>query len=439
VHVYHEFNLFFLHMAGKVSQQQPFIAGKKIIIAGAGIAGLAFAISLRKQWPASSASPESSNNPPTIIIFERDIKQSAIDREGYSLSIRGDPFSGGMQALHKLGLLEPMLRASLTGVGDKKSGFAIWDKDWNEILKLKPKPSDPNLPVSSMRIARKALRQIMIGAVSPDDIIHWGVSCTSAAQLENGKVQVQLSNGDTQECDLLIAADGANSKIRNILRPNDKLSFAGAVCIAGQATFPNGIPAPVDRDWGTVIGAGGVSLFASPVDDQHAIWSLSYLSNEPRERLPAPLSEEQAEKLKQEVLELGAAIGSPFDTLVRATDSSALSITNAKDKNPFGHVGADRTCGGVIFIGDSNHAMSSFAGNGANMALMDGWELAEQLCKPGSLHAALTAYDSSSMPRSKSAIRMSHRTITMAHAQGWRLAFYMVLLRIMKFFLFGRD
>jgi 2-polyprenyl-6-methoxyphenol hydroxylase-like FAD-dependent oxidoreductase len=45
--------------------------------------------------------------------------------------------------------------------------------------------------------------------------------------------------------------------------------------------------------------------------------------------------------------------------------------------------------------------MSPFAGNGANMALMDGWELANELCKSNSLLAAVTAYDLFSLPRFK--------------------------------------
>jgi 2-polyprenyl-6-methoxyphenol hydroxylase-like FAD-dependent oxidoreductase len=426
-------------MATMSSQQKPFLAGKRIIVAGASIAGLSFAIALRKQWTTLTSHHSPPLDPLTIVIYERDNQKLAADRDGYSLSIRSDPYSGGMQALHKLGLLEPMLRASLTGAKNDSGGFAVWDKDWTEILKFKARTSDSGLAVPSMRIARKALREILIDGVASDDVIHWGVSCTDPERLEDGKVQVRCSNGEVDECDILIAADGVNSRIRARLRPDDKLLFAGAVCISGQSTFSDAVPAPLNRDWGTVIGAGGVSLFASPVDEHSAVWSLSYLAPEPRERMTPPLTQEQAQQLKQEALDRGSAIAPPFESLMQATDISTLTIFNPRDKNPFPHVSGNQTCEPIIFIGDSNHAMSPFAGNGANMALMDGWELAEQLCNSSSLLTALTAYDSLSMPRSKSAIRMSHWTIAIAHAQGWKLTFYVLLLRIMKFLLFARG
>lgn len=426
-------------MAGTCSPQKPFLAGKKIIVAGAGIAGLSFVTALRKQWSTLTFHLGASLDPLTIVMYERDSKPLSTDQEGYSLSIRSDPYSGGMQALHKLGLLESMLRASLTGDEPSNSGFAIWDKDWNEILKFKPKAADPSFPAPSMRIARKALRQILIDAVSPDDVIHWGTSCMSTVQDEHGRVQVQLSNGDTDSCDILIAADGANSKLCAALRPHSTRSFAGAVCIAGQASFPDGVPAPLNRDWGTVIGGGGVSLFASPVTDREAIWSLSYLSASPRERIKPPLSPAQAEGLRKEALDRGSAIAPPFETLVDATGPAMLAVANMRDKMPFAHVGKDGKCGRVVFIGDSNHAMSPFAGNGANMALMDGWDLAEQLCKCSELVDALRKYDAKSMPRSKKAIQMSHWTIAMAHAQGWRLMLNVLFLRIMRLLMFARN
>jgi 2-polyprenyl-6-methoxyphenol hydroxylase-like FAD-dependent oxidoreductase len=380
---------------------------------------------LDKQWTSISARL-GSLSPPIITVYERDRKVTDLSREGYSLSIRSDSLSGGIQALNKLGVLDAMLRVTIAGTKGDRGGFVIWDKDWNEVIKMKARSSDKDLLVPSIRVARKALREVLIDAVPPQVKMHWETACIGVAQLNNGKIRVQLSNGEVDHCDLLIAADGANSKIRACLRPDDMLSFTGAVSIGGRAKFSHGIPAPVDKEWGTIIGANGAGLFASPLDEHSAIWSLSYLASEPRDKVQGV-----GDQLLQEALDRGRAIGQPFKTLVQATDVSNVGIYNAKDKAPFPHVEKKGTLkhGNVIFIGDSNHAMSPFAGNGANMALMDGWELAEQLCKSNSLLAAVTAYDLLSLPRSKRAIQTSHWSIAIAHAQGWKLKFYIFLLR----------
>lgn len=63
--------------------------------------------------------------------------------------------------------------------------------------------------------------------------------------------------------------------------------------------------------------------------------------------------------------------------------------------------------GTVICIGDANHAMAPTAGNGANMALMDGKELAEQMISCKDLKTALIEYDKQAMPRSAKSIKVS--------------------------------
>ena len=105
--------------------RQPIIANKSIVVAGAGIGGLAFAIALAKQWPSAFSKAK-------LTVYERHSYEESVGREGYTLSLRSDNRSGGVQVLDKLDLYEKVLDASVKGAGEDPGSFFIWDKDWNE-------------------------------------------------------------------------------------------------------------------------------------------------------------------------------------------------------------------------------------------------------------------------------------------------------------------
>lgn len=416
----------------------PVAAGKKIIIVGAGIAGLSLSLSLRKQWPDGP-------KPPSISIYERETREGILGREGYSLSIRGDAASGGIQVLQRLDILERILPFSPSALSSKKGSFNIWSIDWESLLKIRVASSDEGgNSTNGMRIGRAILRRVMMDAVCEaegSDPIIWNKPCSNIETLPDGKVRIHLGDGTVDDCDILVVADGASSKIRAQIRPDDKLQFTGVVCISGTSIYPDGqIPSPVDADWGGVLGGGGIGLFVSPIDQNRALWNISYYNDAPRESLRYPLSDDQVESILQEAIDLGQHFHEPYQSMVRATDPSTLMILNAMDKQPFAH----KDCPGVgnssiIFIGDANHAVSPFAGNGANMALMDGWDLAGQLIKGETMASAVEKYDGQSIPRSTATVKQSHWSISMFHATGLKLFFYRLMLRVLGMYLRWRK
>lgn len=60
------------------------------------------------------------------------------------------------------------------------------------------------------------------------------------------------------------------------------------------------------------------------------------------------------------------------------------------------------------------------AGSGANMALQDSWELAQELVNGGhsSIQAAITHFGEMAAPRSVEAIEKSHKIIGVVHSEG---------------------
>lgn len=138
-----------------------FLAGKQIIVAGAGIGGVTFAS------PCNNCSTRKSNHrrrsPSTSV--NRQLTRSAA--KATSLSIRGDALSGGMQTLQKLGLLDEMLAESNPG-----THFTLFNNDFSPLMQIRTPPVE-GLPQSTMRIARAKLREILLKNVPASVAIHW--------------------------------------------------------------------------------------------------------------------------------------------------------------------------------------------------------------------------------------------------------------------------
>ncbi|KAI0126283.1 hypothetical protein BJ170DRAFT_702241 [Xylariales sp. AK1849] len=297
-----------------------FFSGKKTIVAGAGMAGLAFVASLRKQWNPGLP-------PPEIVIHNCD---------------NGE---------------------------------------------FKPAKG---LPTSGIRIARKDLRQPLVDAVSASTEISWGTSCISATRLD-------------AECDLLITADGESSKMRAYFRLNNGLQYAGAIQMGGIARFDGPLPPPVSSQWGGIVTGTGVFCFYSLVEQTSIVWALGI-----REQSPRPPFDNNDSKQVQAMLDEAKNLGS------NTAPSETLRI-NGMDKQPFYHNGNLLP---VVFLGDSNHAVSPSAGYGATQALKDGWELAKKVVQSTSLTAAVKAYDTGSVPQALATIKNSQMRIDVGHSTG---------------------
>ncbi|KAK4196321.1 hypothetical protein QBC40DRAFT_287473 [Triangularia verruculosa] len=382
-----------------------FLEGKKIIVVGGGIAGCTFVAALHKLWNPDLALPN-------IIVLERNPRDAR--HHNYSISLHGDSANGGLVALRQLGLLDETLRHSIFGL--RSGQFKMWDSNWNELMSTQPQPWG-NLPTGSMRIQRRNLERILVGeAERQNAAFHWGVECTGTERLDNGKIRVAVEDEtgakDSHECDFLVVADGAQSNLRAALRPHDDLRYAGAVQIGGKAEFPHGIPKPIEDNWGLMLSGKGVCCYFSAVDKGTVVWALSQQRPEPDTRTSMS-TPDRFVTLKEEALRLGNMFSEPFRTIVESTNPSSAFVTAAMEKEPFRH--DDPNLERTVFIGDANHAVSPFAGNGANLALKDGWDLAENICYQSSLDNAVAAYDNLGFARAAEAIKSSHQKIDFAH------------------------
>ncbi|KAF5665132.1 salicylate hydroxylase, partial [Fusarium heterosporum] len=311
-----------------------FLERKTIIVAGAGTAGSAFVVALRKLWEPEMAEPN-------IIIYDRDSPDQSAQREGYTVSLAGYNTSGGLVALNKMGLLQEVLDNAVSGLNGE-GAFKIWGPSWNEHASFRHKPIE-GLPSASVRIARSDLRRLLHDRLRPEDSVQWNSRCIAVHDLQNGRMRVRVARGQPghevvteEDCDLLVAADGAHSKLREYLRPDDNLEFAGAVLRGGISRFEGPPPAPVDKDWGFMLSGTGVSCFFSPVDKNSIVWGVGNLE---AERIPnLDMNDRSAiEEIIDRGLQLGEGLQEPFKTIVDRTDRATVFNMNAQDKKPFSH------------------------------------------------------------------------------------------------------
>ena len=396
-----------------------FLAGKRIVVVGGGIAGCTFVSALNQLWDTSLKRPK-------ITVIERDARDISVLKDPYVLTLKGGTQDDGLIALQQMGLLDNVRTHATINTGT----IRVWGDDWSrELASINPKPYG-NLPAAAMRIRRQDLKRILVEHAEKTNATWiWGCTCTNAERLTNGQMRVTFSDSATgrslsKDCDLLIAADGSESKIGAILRPGDmELEYAGASQIGGISRFPKGLPSPVNHDFSLQMSSGeGICCIYSPFDNETIGWALSRVEPE-RKAKNGPFPAEEFAALKSEALETGSMFQEPFRTVVEATMPDTVFVRPARERQPFRN---DIRLGRTVFIGDANHLLSPFELVGANLALTDGWDLAHQLCQNDSIETAFTAYDKLSLPRAEHDIKFSHERIRFGHSTGflWKLYKY---------------
>lgn len=128
------------------SSHKHYLAGKRIIVTGAGLAGMAFARALNRNWPSEHPKPE-------IVMYERSSKILKPGHEGYTMSIKKE---SGLQALDDIELLDAALSSSTVGSNGIQQLPTIWANDWRPMLDIKDSPpTQDRIPASGIRIVRR--------------------------------------------------------------------------------------------------------------------------------------------------------------------------------------------------------------------------------------------------------------------------------------------
>lgn len=247
-------------------------------------------------------------------------------------------------------------------------------------------------------VLRGELRKMLIDSL-PDGTIHWGRKVESVRALPAGGAEVAFTDGSVMATPILVGADGAWSKVRPLMVA-ERPAYLGVVNIETylydvDGRHPEvadlvGTGALFSAEPGRGINAhreanGVVHVYVQLTRDLPWLDSFDFTAPGARERLAAEFA------------------GWNPDVVRMITESETPLTPRPLYGSPI-DVRWSRVPG-VTLIGDAAH-LAPPAGEGANLAMFDGAELARALVEhPGDVEAALASYESEMFTRSTESAR----------------------------------
>ncbi|NRF37500.1 NAD(P)/FAD-dependent oxidoreductase [Pedobacter foliorum] len=327
------------------------IQNKKIAIVGGGPAGLTLGRLLQMQNAE-------------VKVYERDVDRN-VRVQGSTLDLHEGT---GLEAMKRAGLLGEFYQhhrplASKMQLVDKGLNIKFDDHNFAEIT-AEGRPE----------IDRAPLRNILLNSLEPDTVV-WDSHFVEMEKKDHGWL-LHFKNGKSVYADLVIAADGANSKIRPYLS-DIKPIYSGITLIEGNIyqahkNTPNlfgfakgGKVMAFDNE--QFIGYGTKAddsiMFVACFKCQENWLKESDIDFKNKAQVLAFFKKEFA--------------GWSEDWQEFFTNDEVHFIPRPQYYFPFNQTW--ETQENLTMIGDAAHRMPPFAGEGANVAMQDSFELAEVL------------------------------------------------------------
>jgi FAD-dependent urate hydroxylase len=336
----------------------------RILVVGAGIAGLGVARALRERGFAAD-------------VIERD---PAVAHIGAGIYLPGN----AARALRELGLESAVAERAFLIPSQR-----LCDHTGRLLADIELSALWGNVG-ACLALHRADLHAVLASHGVPVPV-RMGVSVQGLSQQEEA-VTVVFDDGSVGRCDLVIGADGIHSTIRRLA-----VEAGSTVRPVGQLAWRFVTECPPEVTTWTVLLGRGVTFLAVPIGRGQVYCYCDAAIDS----TPWQARADEIGSLPELLTDFAGPVPAILDTLDPERTVHAA---------PIEEVTLDRwSRGSVLLVGDAAHATSPNMAEGAAMALEDGLVLAECLASRGGIEETLATFQARRRRRTKWVLAQTHR------------------------------
>ena len=368
----------------------------RVLISGAGIAGPTLA------WFLAKAGAR-------VTIIE---KSHALLPHGQNIDIQGSAIT----VVKKMGLMDQIRRFNTT-----EKGTRFIDPKGQPFAPFPIKEGARASFTSEFEILRGDLAAVFHTATKdlPNVNYLFGITSKQIISNDDNTVKVELSNGEVQEFDLLVAADGQWSKVRKQCFPTEYVNVVDMGMYAAYWTIPR---LSSDDKWWNIYQALGsriITLRPDPHGTMRAMLTLMPCNDTQKTAwLEASKSDRwtQEDLVKREFADAGWQVQRFLDTIDQAPDFYFQAIQQIKM--------SQWSNSRVVCLGDTAYAPTPLTGMGTSLAIIGAYILAAELSKLSggeNPSEALKAYESKFRPFVEESQKIPFFVPAIAHPEtAWK-------------------
>ncbi|MEU8825847.1 NAD(P)/FAD-dependent oxidoreductase [Streptomyces sp. NPDC048636] len=394
----------------------------RVLIIGAGTGGLCLAHGLRQ-----AGIP--------VTVFERDATRRD-GLHGYRVGIDPD----GSRALHDC-LPKDLFDTFVATCARTPTWSNQLTEQRKELLAL-PSKSDPDMVASERSVSRMTLRQVLLTGLG--DTVRFGKTFTRYTNNPDATVTAHFEDGTSATADVLVAADGTNSRVRRQYLPHARLEPTGLIGVTGKVPLDdttrllltermlNGVSLVIGPNGNTCvyhamrfpwhapgapkdgIGSTDAALISNWPGMQfdntrdYIMWGFAAAAKD----LPPDILDMNGTQLQHLVRQRTASWHPDLRKLFALADPNSCFPLNIRTSVPI----QQWVTTNVTLLGDAIHTMTPGRGVGANTALRDARLLTRNLTAARDGHTtvleAIHAYETKMLAYSTEAVTASLQQMT---------------------------